>query len=294
MTARGLIYRGETKSLDAKTRSSAPGKFVELADGIVHYELAGLPTAQTVILVPGFSVPYPIWDPTFQVLVEAGFQVLRYDLYGRGYSDRPDIGYDHDLFDRQLINLLDALGINKPIDLVGLSLGGAISVVFTARHPEFVRKLCLMDPAGLPWQQSLAARLGKAPIFGELIMGLLGNKVLVSNLADYFFSEMGYDALKEELLVQMQFLGFKKALLSTLRNGVTTGAEDAYWEVGKQDHPVMLIWGKEDQVVPFELSEKVMELIPKIDFHAIEGAAHIPHYECPEIVNPMLIEFLSG
>jgi pimeloyl-ACP methyl ester carboxylesterase len=292
---RGLIYRGETKMLDAKTRSSAPGQFIELQDGIVHYELVGPANARTVILIPGFSVPFTIWDPTFVALVDRGFRVLRYDIYGRGYSDRPDTQYNQELFDRQLWNLVNELGLNQPLDLVGLSMGGAISVIFTDRHHESVGKLCLIDPAGLPWKQSLPARLGKAPVLGELIMGLLGNDVLVSNLADYYYAENHkYLLLKQDFLIQMQYIGFKKALLSTLRNGVTTGALEAYQRLGQRAHPVLLIWGKEDQVVPFELSEKVKALMPNLQFHAIDSAAHIPHYERPEVVNPLLIDFLTN
>jgi pimeloyl-ACP methyl ester carboxylesterase len=293
MGRRGLIYRGETSVLDHDTRSSAPGEFVRLSDGFVHYELRGSPAAQTVILVPGFSVPYQIWDPTFRSLVDASYRVLRYDLFGRGFSDRPDLRYDFDLFDRQLVELLEALEITTPIDLVGLSLGGAISLVFAERHQDLIRRLCLIDPAGLPWSQSLSAKLAKAPVFGELIMGLLGSRVLVSNLADYFFGDQGYAELKEDFLAQMEFVGFKRALLSTLRSGATTGAKEAYAAVGKLDFPVLLIWGEEDQVVPFELSEMAVELIPRAEFHAIENAAHIPHYECSETVNPLLLDFLK-
>ncbi len=293
MSKKRLIHRGETKLLDTVTRSSAPGQFAELADGMVHYEIAGPSDAQTVVLIPGFSVPYAIWDPTFDALVESGFRVLRYDLYGRGYSDRPDTTYDQDLFDRQLMNLLGALGIDKPIDLVGLSMGGAISVVFIDLHPEMVKKLCLIDPAGLPWKQSFNARLAQAPVIGELIMGLMGDNVLVSNLRNYFHGDRGYAELKQKFLDQMQYVGFKKALLSTLRSGVTTGAVEAYQKVGKRGYPVMLVWGREDRVVPFELSERVTELIPNVEFHPINEAAHIPHYECPKVVNPILIEFLA-
>jgi pimeloyl-ACP methyl ester carboxylesterase len=293
MGRRGLVYRGESRGLDHDARSSAPGEFVKLSDGSVHYELSGSPTAQTVVLVPGFSVPYQIWDPTFRSLVDAGYRVLRYDLFGRGFSDRPDLRYDFDLFDRQLVELLETLEVTTPIDVVGLSLGGAISLVFAERHQESIKKLCLIDPAGLPWSQSLSARMAKAPILGELIMGLLGSRVLVNNLADYFFGDQGYAELKEDFLAQMEFVGFKKALLSTLRSGATTGAAEAYAAVGGLDVPVLLIWGKEDQVVPFELSETAMELIPRAESHAIENAAHIPHYECSETVNPILLDFLK-
>jgi len=135
--------------------------------------------------------------------------------------------------------------------------------------------------------------MGKAPILGELIMAYLGNKVLISNLSDYFYGDRGYETLKDEFVKQMKYVGFKRALLSTLRSGVTTGAEQAYERVGQRGIPVELIWGREDQVVPFELSEKVRELIPDLEFYVVDNTAHIPHYECPEVVNPILIEFLS-
>ncbi|MDX1617121.1 MAG: alpha/beta hydrolase [Candidatus Promineifilaceae bacterium] len=290
MSEKRLIDRGEAAEA---SRAAAPGQFVRLSDGLVHYELAGSGDAQTVILVSGFSVPYPIWDPTFSALVTAGFQVLRYDLYGRGYSDRPDTIYDQDLFDRQLANLIDALRIKTPVDLVGLSLGGAIAIVFTDRHPEWVRRLGLIDPAGLPWKASLPARISKAPLLGELIMALLGNRVLLSNLSDYLYGEARYDELKRQFIQQLQFAGFKRALLSTLRNGAISGAEAAYRRVGVRGTPTILFWGREDRVVPFELSERVMQLIPNAEFHAIANAAHVPHFECPEVVNPLLIDFLT-
>jgi pimeloyl-ACP methyl ester carboxylesterase len=151
----------------------------------------------------------------------------------------------------------------------------------------------LIDPAGIPWKQSLGARLGQAPVLGELIMSFLGHKVLVSNVSDYFYGDRGFEQLMQAFLEQMQFVGFKRALLSTLRAGVTTGAEQAYASIGKREIPVMLIWGKEDKVVPFELHQRVKALIPHLVFHAIDHAAHIPHYESPEIVNPLLIDFLT-
>jgi pimeloyl-ACP methyl ester carboxylesterase len=128
MTRRAFEYRGESQTLNATTRSSLPGQFVELPDGFVHYELAGLSGGETVVLVPGISVPYFAWEPTFTALVAANLCVLRYDLYGRGYSDRPDVVYDLDLFDRQLEHLVAALGLTGMITPIGLSMGGAIAV----------------------------------------------------------------------------------------------------------------------------------------------------------------------
>jgi len=293
MQRRRIIFHGESQILDANARALAPGQFVDLPDGMVHYELAGPTGARGVVLIHGFSVPYFIWDPTFDALVQAGFRVLRYDLYGRGFSDRPDTAYDQDLFDRQLQNLLAALGVKGPVDLVGLSMGGAIAAVFSQRRPGNVRKLCLIDPAGLPWAQPIPARLLATPVLGEWIMGLLGEKVLVNQFRAHFQRHRKYDEFARKFHAQMWYSGFKRALLSTFRSGVTTGAHEAFREIGRQRIPVLLMWGREDRLVPFELNERVRELIPDLEFHAVESAAHTPHLEHPELVNPRLIEFLA-
>ena len=71
-----FFFRGETKELTPEIRANLPGEFVELPDGVVHYELGGQVDGPIVVLVHGFSVPYFIWEPTFKALCEAGFWVL--------------------------------------------------------------------------------------------------------------------------------------------------------------------------------------------------------------------------
>lgn len=145
-----LIYRvkdPERRTLDEVARREAPGRFVRLADGVTHYETAGPDTSQVVVLAAGFSVPGYIWDSLYQGLADSGFRVVRYDYYGRGWSDRPEAAYDQDLFVRQLAGLLDSLRITAPVDLAGLSFGGAVITSFADRHPGRVRSLIYFDPA---------------------------------------------------------------------------------------------------------------------------------------------------
>src|SRR5919206_4763669 len=108
-------YRDETQELNELTRKEAPGSFIQLTDGVTHYELSNPERDETVVLIHGFSVPYFIYDPTFEFLTKSGFRVLRYDLFGRGFSDRPDTRYGIDLFVRQLGDLLDALQLARPV-----------------------------------------------------------------------------------------------------------------------------------------------------------------------------------
>jgi alpha-beta hydrolase superfamily lysophospholipase len=101
-----LALETERLEMDDQARQLAPGAFVQLTRGRVHYELAGPEDGRLVVLVHGFSVPSFVWDPTFEALVSRGFRVLRYDLYGRGFSDRPDTAYDRALYVEQLRELL--------------------------------------------------------------------------------------------------------------------------------------------------------------------------------------------
>src|SRR5215813_3321536 len=126
--ALGFYYarNPERKTLDDAERRNAPGKFVRLSDGVTHYDVAGPDSGRTIVLVHGFSVPYYIWDSTAASLAAAGNRVIRYDEYGRGWSDRPAIVYNAELYERQLRELLDSLQVSR-VDVAGVSMGGWVT-----------------------------------------------------------------------------------------------------------------------------------------------------------------------
>jgi pimeloyl-ACP methyl ester carboxylesterase len=290
----GLLFRGEPKVLDARARAAAPGAFVELADGWVHYELAGPADGQPVVLVTGFSSPYFIWDLVFEPLAAAGLRVLRFDLYGRGYSDRPDVSYDEDLFEGQLLGLISALELAPPVDLVGISMGGAICTVFCDRHPDKVRRLCLLDPAGFAVKGRPRGQLLRVPLLGEVLMAFLAERLLTANLMDDFRHPERFPDYEPRYRTQLQYRGFKRALLSTLRSRLVTGVEDAYWRVGRQERPVLLIWGREDRTIPFEMHTRVLQAMPRARFEPIDEAGHAVHMDRPDVVIPLLTSFLAA
>src|ERR1700712_364259 len=112
-----LYFKGniEKKDLTDADRKGTSGKYIKLSAGTTHYELAGPDTGKVVILVHGFSVPYFIWDGTFEYLVKQGFRVLRYDMYGRGFSDRPDVVYNQSLYQTQLLDLINQLHLKTQV-----------------------------------------------------------------------------------------------------------------------------------------------------------------------------------
>lgn len=286
-------YFDETKVLNETTRKEADGSFIQLSDGITHYQLGGDENGEVVVLVHGFSVPSYIYDPTFKFLTEQGFYVLRYDLFGRGFSDRPNLRYDIHLFVKQLRELVDALNF-KRINLVGLSMGGPITAKFVAECPGYVSKHILIDPAGAkPIKFSSLLNVVKVPMVGELLLGLFGSGSMVKSIASDLFTPALVEQFQSKYSIQMGYHGFKRAILSTMRNNMLGSFLEVYEQIGKLQKPTLLFWGRQDATVPFEHSEIILQAIPHAEIHVVEDCGHIPHYEKPHDVNPILLEFLS-
>lgn len=284
----------ESITLNPVTRTGVAGQFIDLPDGTVHYELSGPADGPAVVLVHGFSVPYYIWDPTVEALTEAGFQVLRYDLYGRGFSDRPDVNYDLDFFVNQLSDLTAAVLPGQPLNIIGLSMGGPITAAFSNRNPEWVQSLTLIAPETL---------LVTAKTIFPMNVPLLGEYVMKTYMIPVYLPQsQGADAFNPAILpdweqkyrVQLQYKGFRRAILSTIRNLPEMDALHEYGLVGKMNLPVQVIWGEEDQSVSSEAIQMALQAIPQAQYLQVKEAGHLPHYEQPTVVNPVLIAFLEN
>jgi pimeloyl-ACP methyl ester carboxylesterase len=286
-------FRSETRELDEEARRLTDGSYVRLSNGVTHYELGNPAGDPTVVLVHGFSVPYYIYDPTFAFLTRNGFRALRYDLLGRGFSDRPDADYDMNLYVRQLAELLDSLNISEPVSLVGLSMGGPITATFTTRYPVRVARLVLIDPAG-------ARNLFFSPVLkvvaaagiGERLLDLAGNGGIIRTIASDIYDKKLEEHFVQRYMVQVQYKGFRNAILSTIRNNVIGGCIETYQQVEALRKPVLLIWGRHDTTVPLRHSDGLRAAMPNAEFHIIEDCSHIPHYEKPQETNAILLDFL--
>ena len=280
----------ETLDMDDAARRGVSGSFVRLSVGVTHYQLGGPAGGTTLLLIPGFSTPYNVWDPTYDGLTAAGVRVLRYELFGRGWSDRPAARYDADLYDRQIVDLLNVLGVTAPVDVGGVSMGGPIAATFASRHPERVRQALLFDPGY--WPDNPAPFKLRTPVLGEFNMNVsMAPRLPESQWQDFMHPER-YPHYLDSYREQMRYRGFRRALLETIRNYLSKDVTADFKRLGKSGKPVLLVWGKEDRDVPIAIADQVRADIPQAEYHPIDDAAHIPHYERPDMVNPIVLEFL--
>ncbi|MBU3916738.1 alpha/beta hydrolase, partial [bacterium] len=221
-------------------------------------------------------------------------RVLRYDLFGRGFSDRPELKYEPEVFVQQLHELMSALKLDKKVTLVGWSMGGAISMYYARKYPDKVSKLVLTASAGFPPKLPMALKLLTLPGLGRWLMSKVGEKSTFAALKGHFSNHDLFPEYYENSKVQMRYKGFKRTLLSTLVNFPFNDLPPLVAEVGRHPRPVLLIWGKKDEITPYEAAAKFKEFIPNLELLDFENAKHAVHYEHFQEVNEKMIAFLNG
>jgi pimeloyl-ACP methyl ester carboxylesterase len=276
----------ETQTMNEAARKNADGQFIRLSGGITHYQSGGADTGKTVILVHGFSVPYYIWDGTYDSLVKQGFHVIRYDEFGRGFSDRPHVTYTPAFYRAQLLDLIALLHLKTPVHMAGVSFGGAVVADFAVHFPEMVDKIILADPA-YPFANSTEPEM-----VADYKMALNHEKQAAGQLEDFKYPEK-FPNWVSRYKVQMQYKGFRHALLSTRKNYLRDTIVSNYHKLGRLNKKILLIWGKDDQTVPFQYSDSIKNQV-KADFFPVEDARHLPFLERPELVNPKIVSFLAA
>ena len=274
-----------------EVRTQLGGDYVRLESGIISYYLKGSESGEVVVLVHGAITPKYVFDRNVNALTAAGYRVLAFDQFGRGYSDRPDVVYDKNFYDSVLINLLDALKVKKPVNILGYSMGGGIATVFTARHPKYVKKLALIAPIGIPDFKS-RLRSFMTPLL--LIPGA-GNGLrsrILNSLQDKVERRIATPRMLKLGKEQFKFKGTTDAIISTLTNYPMVNLRQDYITAGKLKIPKILFWGNKD--VSFPKSKEVIEVMPDIQFIPIEGAGHSVVYSKADAINTELIKFLNN
>ena len=187
------------------------------------------------------------------------------------------------------------LGVPLLVLVVGTSQGGSIAACFAATHPGAASRLALLAPFfdRVPGQEGVGYRLMVTPVVGDVLFGLVGDRKL-ADVSDSIVSADIRAALQPTVLEQYRYRGKKRAVLANLRGDALQDATSCYRSLGEQQIPMLLTYGTADRKIPRESMVRLRELLPGIEYHEIEGAGHLAHYEFADHINPILISFLRG
>jgi len=220
-----------------------------------------------------------IWKQQADYLVSHGYSVLTFDNYGRGWSDAPDTRYDEELFVGQLSELLFALQIRTPIDLIGVSMGGVIVAAFAARFPQHVARLGLVCPAGLPIvAPPTFSPLVNAPIIGPLFFRHAIKSLQARGAAAQWecMTSQEYEAWRLYAQQNIQtHPGFVRSLWRTVTQFNMTNQQETFMALAKQEHlKTIIIWGEQDGLTPYVNAAWLRRLIPNSRLVSIADARH--------------------
>ncbi|KWW98966.1 2-hydroxymuconic semialdehyde hydrolase [Carbonactinospora thermoautotrophica] len=275
--------------VDSRVRRPELGASV-VARGIrTNYLEAG--SGPPVVLVhgsgPGVSA-YANWRLTMPALAER-FRVLAPDMVGFGYTERPaGLRYDVETWTDHLVGFLDALGLAR-VNLVGNSFGGAIALRVAARHPDRVDRLVLMGSVGVsfPITPGLDAVWGYQPSL-ENMRRLLDIFAYSRELVTDELAEVRYRAS-----IQPGFHESYSAMFPAPRQRWVDALATPEEEIAALPHETLLIHGRDDQVIPMEVSLRLLRLIGNARLHVFGRCGHWTQIERGEEFNRLLVDFLD-
>jgi pimeloyl-ACP methyl ester carboxylesterase len=231
-----------------------------------------------------------MWHEQMRVAAECGWHAIAYDRRGYGDAESADEPFSH-LDDLEAV--LDAFDIHAAV-FVGCSLGGGLAVDFALANPGRVIGLVLIGTSvtGAPWsataeEQAIemaeedAWERGDAELLNrvqahEWLDGPRAKSGRVSGSARDLFLDMNAKALAKPELTQEE------------------ERPDAWSRVDAISAPTMLIVGDEDFTALIDRHEHLSETLPNSFAAVLEGVAHIPSIERPDLINRMLEEFLEA
>ncbi len=228
-------------------------------------------------------------------------RVFAPDLPGYGKSDKPDdVEYSLSFYVSFLDQLVNALNL-KQVNLIGLSLGGGISLAFTLKEPWRVDKLVIVGSWGLysklPYHL-LSYWYTQSP-FNELSYRLAAkSRRLVKWILLYSLfgsSDNLSDELVEEILDALKDPHAGKAFISFQRSEITrTGLRtDLAVRLSEIKAPTLIVHGTNDPAVPVKYAKKAHRKIKGSQLYLMEGCKHWAQKERPEEFVRVVDRFLS-
>lgn len=259
----------------------------------MHYLHAG--TGRPMLLVHGLVGSSANWRGTIGPLSQIA-SVYAIDQLGMGKSQRI-AGLDTGLeatADR-LAATMDALGL-RHADIVAHSHGGAVAVMFAARHPQRVRRLILFAPAN-PWSHPadrLVRTFRTRP--GRLVGGTL--PYLPPRIQQTFLDRVYGDPARvpagslRAYVRDLRVRGTMRHILAIVRDWFAEMAKLQAALPRVANVPILLLWGDRDVVVDPASATQLQRALPQSELHIVSGGGHILFEEFPQAMNHLLLNWL--
>jgi len=254
-----------------------------------------------IVLIHGVGGWAENWRPVIAALASTGRRVVALDLPGFGQSERPRrvryFGPDEAFYPRFVIAAMDVLGIERA-HIAGNSMGGAVAYMTAVTAPLRTRSLVLVAPGGLGRDVAFFLRACSLPGFG-LVARLPRPRSAAREVLRTCFYDAG--RITPELYEEAERYGnssfpeFVRALSAGVGiRGVRRSLRDA-WVARSSLYggPALVVWGREDFVLPLRHLADVHATLPQAQVALIERCGHMPQAERPDEFLAATLPFLE-
>ena len=272
----------------------------------ITYQQSG-DTGTAVVLVHGFGASWGHWRKNLPVLGES-CRCYAIDLIGFGGSDKPQPGivdYTFETWGQQLADFCREV-VGSPAFLIGNSIGCIVVMQAAVDYPDLalgvaaincsVRQLHDRKRITLPWYRN----------YGSLVMQqVLGNRAI----GNFFFKQIAKPKVVRKILLQAYRRpeAVNDELIEMLmKPSADEGAADVFLAFTRYSQgplpedllprlscPTILLWGTEDPWEPVDMGRELAEISTVDEFIPLEGLGHCPQDEAPEVVNPILLDWIE-
>ncbi|WP_017720433.1 alpha/beta fold hydrolase [Kamptonema formosum] len=223
-------------------------------------------------------------------LLAAHSETWALDLLGFGFTDRlAEIPINPTAIKTHLYCFWKTL-IDQPVILVGVSMGGAAAIDFTLTHPEAVKKLALIDSAGLA-KRPVAGKFLFPPL-GYLATEFLRNPKVRRRISLAAYCDPKFVSPDAELCaaLHLEMPRWNQALIAFTQSGGYGSFADELAEIEQQ---TLILWGKNDKILGTAYAAKFEKAIRRSQLIWIKNCGHLPHLEQPQITAQHILDFMG-
>lgn len=253
----------------------------------VHQGSGGTP----ILLIHGFDSSVLEFRRLFPRLTLEN-ETWAVDLLGFGFTDRPsEIKFSPAAIKTHLYYFWKNL-INQPVILVGASMGGATAIDFTLTYPEAVKKLILIDSAGLRGGSPLVKLM--FPPLDTFATSFLRSFKVRDRVARSAYKDVNFasvDALYCGAL-HLEMANWSQALIAFTKSGGYSAFR--FKKLAEIQQETLILWGDADKILGTQDAKRFKRAIPHSQLIWIADCGHVPHLEQPEITAQHILQFSAS
>jgi pimeloyl-ACP methyl ester carboxylesterase len=252
---------------------------VQLGPYRIHYYAGG--RGKPLVLVHGLGGKAENWAAMMPSLSRHGYRVYAPDLLGFGRSDRPDVNYSIALQADVLLQFFDSQHLTRA-DLGGWSMGGWVVLEFALAHPERVRRVVVYDSAGIYFKPRFDPALFHPATVEQAQQFLALLTPQASRIPRFVLRDLIREGRRTAWVVDRSM------------KSMQAGADLLDGRLQSIQCPVLIVWGKQDVLLPLFCGEEMRREIPRSSLAIFDGCGHLAPAECSDRVLAETLHFLEA